>query len=50
MNNLKWTPTYAWYKKVYFSIPEDELIKMYESQSGKKVRDDEKLKDINTKG
>ena len=38
----KWTPSFAWYKKVYTSIPRDELIKMYESQSGKKVSDDEK--------
>jgi UDP-N-acetylglucosamine 3-dehydrogenase len=33
----KWTPGFEWYKKVYPSIPEDELIKIYESQRGNRV-------------
>jgi hypothetical protein len=40
--NERWTPSFAWYQKVYSSIPKEELIELYESQSGKKVRDDEK--------
>lgn len=35
--NGKWTPGFEWYKKVYANIPEDELIKLYESQTGKKA-------------
>ncbi len=33
VKNNKWTPGFEWYKKVYTSIPEDELKKMYEKQS-----------------
>ncbi len=29
--------SWEWYKKIYSNIPEDELIKLYESQQGKKV-------------
>ena len=43
MNNAKWTPSFAWYKKVYSSIPEDQLIKMYEEQSGNKVNQNPKI-------
>lgn len=35
--NKKWTPGFEWYKKVYPSIPEEELIELYEAQSGNKV-------------
>lgn len=35
--NNKWTPGFEWYKKVYANTPEDELINLYESQTGKKA-------------
>lgn len=35
--NNRWTPSLGWYKKVYVNIPEDDLIKLYESQTGKKA-------------
>ncbi len=37
MRKAQWTPSFEWYKRVYPSIPKDELIKMYEEQSGNRV-------------